>query len=29
MYFAVLLTGIYEQRFGAQGEYEVIFMSGS
>ena len=29
MYFAVLLTGIYEERFGAQGEYEVLFMGGS
>ena len=27
--FAVLLTGIYEERFGAQGEYEVLFMGGS
>ena len=29
MYFAVLLTGIYYERFGAQEEYEVLFMGGS
>ena len=29
MYFAVLLTGIYEERFDAQEEYEVLFMGGS
>ena len=29
MYFAVLLTRINEERFGAQGEYEMLFMGGS
>ena len=29
MYFAVLLTRIYKERFGTQGEYELLFMDGS
>jgi len=29
VYFPVLLTGIYEEKFGAQGEYEMLFMGGS
>ena len=27
--FCVSVNGIYEERFGAQGEYKVLFMGGS